>query len=59
MIVFVNDDATLIMPDQDVPLGPMKPTDGFSVRQTFGAGGMKYEVTRGGRPETALPGLSG
>jgi hypothetical protein len=46
VIVFVNDEATLIMPDQDVPLGPMKPTDGFSVRQTFGAGGMKYEVTR-------------
>ena len=59
VIVFVNDDATLIMPDQDVPLGPMKPTDGFSVRQTFGAGGIKYEVTRGGRPGAALPGLTG
>jgi hypothetical protein len=46
VIVFVNDEATLIMPDQDVPLGPMKPTDGFSVRQVLGAGGMKYEVTR-------------
>jgi hypothetical protein len=59
VIVFVNGDATLIMPDQDVPLGPMKPTDGFSVRQTFGAGGMRYEVTRGGRQEGPLPGLPG
>jgi hypothetical protein len=49
VLVFVNDDATLIMPGQDVPLGKMKPTDGFSVRQTFGAGGLTYEVTRADR----------
>ena len=49
VLVFVNDDATLIMPGQDVPLGKMKPTDGFSVRQTIGAGGMTYEVTRADR----------
>jgi hypothetical protein len=24
----------------------MKPTDGFSVRQTFGPGGLRYEVDR-------------
>ncbi len=29
VLVFVNDVATLIMPNQDLPLGPMKPTDGF------------------------------
>ena len=28
-IVFVNDVATLIMPDQDVPLGAMNPAEGF------------------------------
>jgi len=50
VIVFVNDAATLIMPDQDVPLGPMNPADGFSVRQTFGPGGPTYEVTRSSRP---------
>jgi hypothetical protein len=50
VIVFVNDEATLIMPGQDVPLGRMKPTDGFSVRQTFGPGGPAYEVVRAERP---------
>jgi hypothetical protein len=45
------------MPDQDVPLGPMNPADGFSVRQTFGPGGLTYEVTRGARRASALPGL--
>lgn len=49
VIVFVNDVATLIMPDQDVPLGSMNPADGFSVRQTFGPGGMTYEVSRTSR----------
>lgn len=49
VIVFVNDVATLIMPGQDLPLGPMKPTDGFAVRQTFGPKGPTYEVTRSGR----------
>jgi len=49
VIVFVNDVATLIMPGQDVPLGRMKPTDGFSVRQTFGPGGLRYEVERADR----------
>jgi hypothetical protein len=49
ILVFVNDEATLIMPGQDVPLGKMKPTDGFAVRQTFGPGGIAYEVTRSDR----------
>ena len=44
VIVFVNEMATLIMPDQDVPLGPMKPTDGLSVRRKLGAGAGAYEV---------------
>src|SRR5665647_396760 len=43
VIVFVNDIATLIMPDQDVPLGPMKQTDRISVRRNFVLG--TYEAT--------------
>jgi hypothetical protein len=46
VVVFVNDVATLVMPDQDVPLGKMNPSEGFSVRQTFGPNGMTYEVVR-------------
>jgi len=34
VIVLVNDTATLIMPDQDVPLGPVRPSDGISVAAT-------------------------
>jgi hypothetical protein len=57
VIVFVNDVATLIMPDQDVPLGQMNPADGFAVRQVLGPGGrLTYEVTR---CPTRLPGLPG
>jgi hypothetical protein len=37
IIVFVNDNATLIMPDQDVPLGRMMPTDGIAVRRNGNA----------------------
>lgn len=46
VLVFVNDVATLIMPEQDLLLGPMKPTDGFSVRGKMGPAGVEYEVTR-------------
>ncbi|HWZ40457.1 MAG TPA: hypothetical protein VNY08_19365 [Bradyrhizobium sp.] len=37
VIVFVNEHATLIMPDGDVPLGPMMPTDGLAVRRNGNA----------------------
>jgi hypothetical protein len=37
VIVFVNDNATLIMPDQDVPLGRMLPADGLTVRRNGNA----------------------
>jgi hypothetical protein len=51
VIVFVNDIATLIMPDEDVLLGPMQPTDSLSVRRNFAPGFSKYEVTlTPGRP---------
>jgi hypothetical protein len=39
-IVFVEVMATLIMPDQDVPIGPMNATDGLAVRRN----GNAYEV---------------
>jgi hypothetical protein len=56
VIVFVNDEATLIMPGQDLPLGKMKPTDGFAVRQVFGPRGPTYEVTRSDRSAPAATG---
>lgn len=44
VIVFVNENATLIMPDETVPLGPMKPTDRLVVRASSTPGGPKYEA---------------
>jgi hypothetical protein len=53
VIVFVNEIATLIMPDQDVPLGPMQPTDGIAVRRS----GNAYEarLIPGGAPSPMPP----
>ena len=45
VIVFVNQIATLIMPDEAVLLGPMKPTDRLAVRPNSTPGLAKYEVT--------------
>jgi len=45
VVVFVNDVATVIMPDRDVPLGAMKSTDGISVRRNLASGSAAYEVT--------------
>jgi hypothetical protein len=45
VIVFVNDIATLIMPDDTVPLGAMKPTDILVVRTNSTPGSAKYEAT--------------
>ena len=45
VIVFVNDIATLIMPDDTVPLGSMKSTDRLTVRRNFAPGLAKYEAT--------------
>lgn len=46
VIVFVGENATLIMPDQEVPLGPMRPDEGFSIKRVFSGGGARYEVVR-------------
>jgi len=45
VIVFVNEIATLIMPDETVPLGPMKPTDRLVLRRSSSPGASKYEAT--------------
>ncbi len=37
VLVFINDNATLIMPDQEILLGPMLPTDGIAVRRVGNA----------------------
>jgi hypothetical protein len=46
VVVFVNDSATLIMPDDAIALGPMKPSDNFRIERTFGPRGPTYSVTR-------------
>jgi hypothetical protein len=48
LLVFVRDDATLIMPTGPVPIGPMSPEDGFVVRETFTAKGKDYIAERVG-----------
>lgn len=44
VVVFVNDNATLILPDQDVVLGPVTPDQTISVRQQPGPSGAVYEI---------------
>jgi hypothetical protein len=44
VIVFVNDVATLIMPDDTVLLGPMKPTDSLVLRTSSRPGMPKYQA---------------
>jgi hypothetical protein len=45
LLVFVGEQAHLIMPEQDVPLGKMSPETSFAVKRTFGPQGVAYEVT--------------
>jgi hypothetical protein len=44
VVVLVNEVATLILPDQDVPLGVLKPDQVVSVKQETGPGGGVYDV---------------
>jgi hypothetical protein len=44
VVVFVNDQATLVLPDQDVPLGPLTPDQTIAVRLEPGPNGGVYEV---------------
>lgn len=46
LLIFVNGNATLIMPTGPVPIGPMSPEDGFIVRETFTARGRDYVAER-------------
>jgi hypothetical protein len=45
VIVYVNELATLILPNQDMPLGRLTPEDVLVVRQTSEANGGRYDVT--------------
>ncbi len=44
VVVFVNELATLVLPDQDVPLGPVTPQQVITVRTEAGPGGAVYEI---------------
>ena len=46
VVVFVNDEATLIMPEQAVPMGRMRPGEGFAVKANNQNGKITYEVKR-------------
>ncbi len=46
LLIFVQSHATLIMPTGPVEIGPMAPTDGFIVRETFTARGRDYIAQR-------------
>ena len=46
VLVFVNRDATLIMPTGPVTIGEMSPEDGIAVRETFTDGGKHYIAER-------------
>jgi hypothetical protein len=46
VIVFVGDVATLIMPEEAVPLGKMSAQDNFRVEAAFGPKGPTYRAVR-------------
>ena len=49
VIVFVNDEATLIMPDDSIALGKMTAKDNFKIVPAFGPNGPTYRVVRSER----------
>jgi hypothetical protein len=46
ILVFVRDQATLMMPTGPVPIGAMSPDDSFMVRETFTATGRHFVAER-------------
>lgn len=46
VIVFVNKAATVILPDRDVPLGPMVPGDRIVTREQRTPAGVRFEVEK-------------
>lgn len=48
VIVFVNKSATVILPDRDIPLGPIGPGDRIVTRPGMRPGDMTFTVERAG-----------
>lgn len=53
VVVFVESNATLILPDQIVPLGLMRPGEGFRLKPVFRDGRRSFEVERAGAVSTS------
>ena len=46
LLMFVGDQATLVMPDEDVPLGKMTAEDNFRIEPVFGPKGPTWRATK-------------
>ena len=46
VLMFVGDQATLVMPDEALPLGTMTARDNFRVEQVFGPQGPTWRATK-------------
>jgi hypothetical protein len=46
VIMFVGDQATLVMPDEVLPLGTMKAEDNFRIEPAFGPKGPTWRATK-------------
>jgi hypothetical protein len=46
LIMFLGDQATLVMPDEDLPLGKMTAEDNFRIEQVFGPKGPTWRATK-------------
>jgi hypothetical protein len=44
--MFVGEEATLVMPDDAIPLGKMTAADQFRIEPAFGAKGPTWQATR-------------
>jgi hypothetical protein len=46
VIMFVGDQATLVMPDEALPLGRMAAEDSFRIESVFGPKGPTWRATK-------------
>ena len=46
LIMFAGEEATLVMPDEALPLGRMTAQDQFRIEQGFGPNGPTFRATR-------------
>jgi hypothetical protein len=46
VIMFVGDQATLVMPDEALPLGAMTAEDSFRIEPAFGPTGPAWRATK-------------